>query len=731
MDLSARSNHSAGNETPRKNSLGPPAPPSSSAQAASSLALLLREDRLMTEHELHVSNKHKPEEVAFAYAAALLENETGHAEVTQRAADALAEVHRKLALVESLAERVSRTSPEAVAGPLLRLHGYATDSDKNNASSSYSPDNNNNNNNDSDTNRTTLATVRERAERLKRQGEVLEGVARRVETSLQKGMKRMETVTSRLGRVLSLSATLKMILRLKFEASKLQGYELDDARDLTRAAASVAVVEDLLARPELAITRHGSIDVVEDIRPGIDKTATEVRRAAASLLEKHHQNATSASSGSSAVVQLGTTLQVYYHLGELPQAAWKAVDHALQAADKVSAEFFSIETIGKITETATTEAKHAAGGKGGDVNAQRMLKKKLRELRAAAASKWGAGITDAALQVWNLHRVLCRKTDPVGRIVYVDVVAAADIPEKYQRKDTSPKKKADFNIFSLFWEQLCVTIADRVEENFARDKGKFSADIAALYPAVRSASLDMMGFLQDTMHAGVGTATLEDAASGTAGGILGGSSVLDDTFIGCSTSFSEVNQAQAMLGITSADTWTRAENSEAATSSENFMSSASALTLSAIFQSVEWKVFEGSVAPKKGLLPLQGAFQQASMERLCAPLQYMFPENVSIEENGLAASTLPLLPSKYDVQKFDEIIRQELSLADPREGGGDLSAVRMIAESVGRMVRQFCEQAKNALCSPADDACLNADGTLTNIMTHDVKVTKILVRLVC
>ena len=389
-------------------------PISSAAQAASSLALLLREDCLLTEFEFHLSGK--AEESTFAYASALLENEEAtHHEVTQRATDALAEVHRKLALVESLAERVSRTSPEAVAGPLLRLHGYslgASDEDGANTHGSANA-----------TSTTTLATARERSERLKRQGEVLEGVARRVETSLQRGMKRMESVTSRLSRVLSLSATLKTILRLKFEASKLHGYDLDDARDLTRAAASVAVVEDLLARS--ALKEGSKIEVVEKIRPGIRRTASVVRTAAAKLLAKHHQNA--AASTSSAVVQLGTTLQVYYHLGELPQATWKAVDHALGSAHTVSAEFFNAETISKISENATIEAKRATGGKS-DSNTLRIVKKKLRECRAAAASKWGAGITDAVLQVWNIHRVLSRKTDPVGRVVYIDVVAAGGDP---------------------------------------------------------------------------------------------------------------------------------------------------------------------------------------------------------------------------------------------------------------------------------------------------------------
>jgi hypothetical protein len=59
---------------------------------------------------------------------------------------------------------------------------------------------------------------------------------------------------------------------------------------------------------------------------------------------------------------------------------------------------------------------------------------------------------------------------------------------------------------------------------------------------------------------------------------------------------------------------------------------------------------------------------------------------------------LSLLPSTYDIQRFHENIRQELSLADPHEGGrGDLTAVTMIAECVVSMIAQFCMRAKKAL----------------------------------
>ena len=237
----------------------------------------------------------------------------------------------------------------------------------------------------------------------------------------------MEKATKRLSRVLQLSATLKMILRLQFEASKLEGFILDDLRDLTRAAASVAVIEDLLSKPELQ--QQNKIDVVEAIRPQATKTAGAVRKAAAALLSQRQQD-----TSSNAVIQLGATLQVYYHLGELPQAAWSAVNSALTAAEKVSNEFWSPTTLTNLQETATTEAKLSASSKKlSDANVQRALKNKLKEFRAQAATKWANGIVDAALQVWNLQQVLMRKTDPVSRQIFIEVVAGAPVPEKFRQ----------------------------------------------------------------------------------------------------------------------------------------------------------------------------------------------------------------------------------------------------------------------------------------------------------
>jgi conserved oligomeric Golgi complex subunit 5 len=713
MEVSREAGNEAG-EQRRKNSV---TNQSSSIQAAASLALLLREDPLLTRFDLNVSGN--GEEACFAYAAALLEAEDSR-DHQQRAEEALGEVDRKLALVESLGERVSRTSPEAVAGHILRLHGYSIEKEEKEGEE-FAPVSS------VVSGATTLVATRERCDRLKRQGEVLEGVANRVESSLQRGLTRIEKATKRLSRVLKLSATLKMILRLQFESSKLQGYDLEDLRDLTRAAASVAVVEDLLSKPEL---KEGPpIEVVQAIRPQARTTAAAVRRAAAALLAQHHENTTSSSS---AVVQLGATLQVYYHLGELPQAAWSAVDHALAAAEKASNTFWSPATLSRLIETANTEAKIAAGAGGkknansSDTTFQRALKKKLREMRAEAAATWASGIADASLQVWNLQRVLCRKSDPVSRQVFIDVVSAAPIPKKFEPRNKT--NKGEFSIFSLYWEKLCHSLGDRLKYILESENGKLCADASALYPAVRAATIGILGNLHDTMQAGQGGTNLEDATTtSAASGLLGGSAALDDSFLQWST----VALANAAVGFggASADLWTKPQNggNEDASSSDRFIAGDSTASMSVIFQSNEWVQLQGNHASGRGLFRLQQAFLEEAMQRLCAPLEYMFPENITLDADGHAISGLPLLPSRYDIQKFDVNIRQELSLADPREGGGDLSAVTMIAEIVVSMVSQFCDQAKGAVSQIGEDSCLNPnDGSPTNALTHDMKVAAIM-----
>jgi hypothetical protein len=696
---------------------------SSSTAATQSLQLLLRDDYLLTQHELHITKN--SEEAAFQYAASLLQQDNNGQQVQQRATDALQEVARKLVLVQSLAERVSRTSPKAVAGPLLRLHGYALhdeegveqttiteeEADLMDASASSMKSNS--------ATTTTLVATRDRCHRLQRQSEVLEGVAKRVETSLTRGLTKMETATARLSRVLALSSTLKMILRLQFEASKLQGYDLDDLRDLTRAAASVAIVEDLLDRLH---TAGGSEQphVVLQMKPAAQATASRVRAAAKTLLEQHQEQLQSGAS--SGVVQLGATLQVYYHLGELPQAAWSAVQFGLDGAHAACDTFWSPQAISSLVDEATATAKASSKTESA---LQRNLSKVLRQRRRDASSVWATSVAQASLQVWNLHRVLCRKTDPVSRQVFVSVVAQAAVPPSFAINNTASAASAkDFSVFTIFWDKLCEDLGERLLELLQMEK--LSSDVAALYPAIRAAVLGMLGRLYDTMQAGASSSSssLEDASS-TSYGVLGGSSALDSAFWtpeSASTNGKAEQETSASLGVSSADTWTRADVVQEESADQSFLTSAGSTTsLSSIFSSLEWKSMQST-----GLQPLQTAFLESCRRRLCSPIQFMFPEGLAVDEDGVAMQVLPTLPSRYDMQKMDHTIRSELSLADPREGGGDLSMTTMIAEVVVDMVERFCARAKTAVSEAGEDGCLSEDGTPTEAHLHDLKVATVM-----
>ncbi|KAL7558687.1 hypothetical protein ACA910_013407 [Epithemia clementina (nom. ined.)] len=815
--------------------------------AAASLQLLLREDPLLVDHGMTELNPVHPDESSIPYAAALLEQQQQQqqdptsllsgADTTktaqERADGALQDVERKLALVESLAVKLSRTSPEAVAGHLLRLHGYQV----------VVVDNNNNNNKDNHktnhaettlgsakseegtateesttttttmtttTTSATLSAIRERADRLERQSQVLETVAKRVEGSLQRGLDRMNVACLKLQRVLALSTTLKMILRAQFENAKLQNYDLDgdggcDWRDLTKAAASVAILEDLLRKPELSLSSKSSskIALVEQLRPEATRAAASVRRATQVLLEKYYQDPT-------AVQQLGATLQVYYSLGELPQAVWNAVDFAHGKAETACRQLWNPATLLTLAEHAASSSSDA-----------RSVAKRLVQLRLEAAEVWSQGIAEATTSVRNLQRVLRSKTDPESRQVFLDVVAQAPIPREYQpssstttaaqqqlqqqqlvlssQKQQQQQAFRDFSLFHLFWQRFCRTLAGIIKDVLHQVEKKHHhhklerADVAALYPPVRRVAKQLVGQLQESLPL-VGTSTSssssyyeEASGAGAAAttGILGGSRALDMAFyIQWSTTTATNNNkiatstngttssssSSSMFGQSSslwlenpqeaaqysADAWTQTRDLSSSVSvipgsrggpgsrpggGSGSAANAAALT-SAIFQSKEWKALcsnrhDGGF----GLYPLQQAFVEACTDRLCQPLQYMFPDHLAVDGDGVPIVTtggggLSLLPSKFDVQRFDENIRQELSLADPKEGGGEFTAVTMIAECVVDMIQQFCSRARNALSGAGDEHYLQqkngedpTNWTMTEALQHDRKVAAIMYTL--
>lgn len=57
-----------------------------------------------------------------------------------------------------------------------------------------------------------------------------------------------------------------------------------------------------------------------------------------------------------------------------------------------------------------------------------------------------------------------------------------------------------FSLFSLFWKHMCVGVGGMVSRLLTYDNGSFEGDVAALYPAVRADSLEMVMELHDIMQ---------------------------------------------------------------------------------------------------------------------------------------------------------------------------------------------------------------------------------------
>ena len=844
-------------------------PGGTGSSASSALELLYREDPLLLQHGMTcINNTNKNtsnndstfipkdnndvdaqkvnEDAAFKYAASLIHEASDLSEswnnhddpdkndteiksstnLQQRATDALFDVERKLGLIQSLYLRVARDNPEHVAGTLLQLHGHSDyelnlpnfDDEKNNKSKKEE--------------RTvppaTLIATRERCERLQRQAVVLEGVATRVEQTLKRGYTKIETTTNRLSRILQLSATLKMAMRLRFEAKKIKGSGIleslsmsnlndssnpynthmqVDLRDLTRAAASVAAMEELLSHPDLlgdkdSNNQHlkSNIDIVEQMRPEATKVALAVRRAAAGLLaEQQNSNLPPHTQPNTNFNKLGATLQVYYHLDELPQAVWGAVTQSLAAAEKASSQFFNPAALQRLQTGASTDAANANDAKESsdtsNENASKQSKSKkdsiggleratkirLRERRAEAASKWASAIGDASLKVWNLHCVLLRKTDPVTRQNYLNVVASAEVPEKFKdaeihlkeliilhrnRKDESHVKQNESptsvaingnvdipnHLFTIYWNQVCMALGSRIQRLLKYDNGSIARDVAALYPTVRAAALEMLVGVNDQMHAGgsqshSGSGNFfsgnDSASTSGTSSVLGGSLSLNNTFA-FEDPLSPINESipnkngnyingeggGATIG---ADSWTHepllTDDDSAEVDSHlpgigRIISGAAASSSSSVIQGSEWKALEGY--GNIGLFPLRKSFLEASCERLFAPLQYLFQEAVPIDDLDITTSLLRTLPSRYDIAKLDTSIREELSYADPREGGGDLGMTTMISENIVSMVARFAISARDATSGAGENGYLHNDGSPTEALIHDQNLMSVL-----
>ncbi len=468
-------------------------------------------------------------------------------------------------------------------------------------------------------------------------------------------------------------------------------------------------------------------------------------------------------------------------MNELPQAVWSAVSSSLSAVEKAAAEIFNPKAIQRIRETATLEAKAAlmdaeqqqqqqlaepgsavagsgvggtATGGGGISGApgstalrkkkqteqqlDRLVTKKIKEQRAELALRWANSVSEATLQIAALQRVLSMKSDPVSRKNFLQVVAtSAEVPHQFVQANKyleqlvynsttssgihNNTQQQHLHILNLFWTQMCLSLGNRLSRLLKYENGKLVDEVAALYPALRAASLSMLCTIDE--DPGKTRGMFGDTETGLHGvigaGILGGSSLLKDDYWNMPQQGEYSSGKSAFMKI-SADSWTCDSYSEGHSDTTtqnvpNVVSSPSASisgsSSSSSIHRFEWKILTGEFGGRRGgdkyseniigFSLLQSSFIENSSKRLCAPLPGLFVQNqmlmdASGAEGISGVPSLPTLPSRYDLQNIESLVRDHLALADPRQGGGEFGMIPVLCAAINDMVVQFLSVAQEA-----------------------------------
>lgn len=125
---------------------------------------------------------------------------------------------------------------------------------------------------------------------------------------------------------------------------------------------------------------------------------------------------------------------------------------------------------------------------------------------------------------------------------------------------------------------------------------------------------------------------------------------------------------------------------------------------------------------------MQKAYFIGVSKRLQAPLKSLFVENRVVDENGIDVKMLPNLPTITDLKILEDTFRNELAVADPREGGGEFSMATTISEYIVDTIEIICSMAQGAFSGVSKNNLLHElKGTVTEDLLHDMKVASVLV----
>ena len=547
-----------------------------------------------------------------------------------------------------------------------------------------------------------------------------------------------------------------------------------------------------------AKTSTTKIAILEQLRPMVSYISSKVRtitqqklRAVLQHLNEQVVSIASISTRSTSydvTYEFGAVLQIYYHLNELHEIVFYVLEQIMTTAMDVTRQLLSQQ-------------------------------QSQSQQTPNSIKTWALQLRTSLVQIQTMVGILQQKQDPVTRTkLYTTLFATnngnVNRDDKYDDYDhltnttrniimdsvphvyheyinrymsAGSSHQSSSLLVSLFWYRYCAFLSQMLSDALNHsntNSNKFKKDAAMIisyYPTLHIASYTILQpiFQQPTpsqrdhhnytrgefeFSSTSGMMNISSSGNGNGSGILGGTALAVVPFSDdLDNPQSGLNHSHAATGTGSS--WTIPQHEQRHVS--EMSSYANVVTLTpAMKQSTEWKVYQGQFndsrnsAPNIGLYPLQQAFVKTCTDRLMVPLQYMFHENVSISDDGVSMSTgILILPSKYDIQRFDENIRDELSLAAATTTSatmddtlvGDMTLiVQLIAQCVNSIITEFCARAKSAMSnvshqrhqqseqqsqpqqhhhhqSSSSESYVNEkDWAMTESMKHDCKIIAIL-----
>lgn len=242
----------------------------------------------------------------------------------------------------------------------------------------------------------------------------LQATVARVKAEIAEPYRAAATRTRQLAALSQTVDLLQRVIRLLKLAQRLRDVLAAPTPDLPKAAKTLTDIEAVRAEGDLT-----GVKCVADDVAYLSAAGKTVRAKAGDQLR--------AGMATLSQAEVGSALQVYFNLSELPETVDALLHERTVEASRVIAD--------ALDATKLTVDRSGAGGK-------QRLQEALWQRLEAGTQKLHA----TAMSVWHLQRVLAKKRDPITHVLFLDEVAPS--------ADTLPCVR--------FWHALCRTLADQL-----------------------------------------------------------------------------------------------------------------------------------------------------------------------------------------------------------------------------------------------------------------------------